>query len=147
MSRLSTVGREIQAKPMRGLHACRWYVDFFRDPVGCLCRAYRQIGPVAVAGQVVPGLGQERRHVFALGPDFNRQVLGDPATFRTTGQFLRGPAGSALRRVREGLTAMNGEKHRRQRQLILPLFTKERAANNFPTSYGPWDDAVVPLRQ
>jgi cytochrome P450 len=100
-------------------------VDFFQDPVGCLSRAYRRIGPVAVAGQVIPGLFRERRHALALGPEFNRQVFGDPVTFRTTGQVLRGPAGSAMRRVREGLTAMNGEKHRKQRQLILPLFAKK----------------------
>jgi cytochrome P450 len=36
-----------------------------------------------------------------------------------------GPRDSALRRIRHGLTAMNGEEHRQQRQLVMPLFTKQ----------------------
>jgi cytochrome P450 len=86
-------------------------------------RIYQRHGPVAALGSVV--FGEPRKpHVLAVGPEFNRQVLGDPSTFRTTGQFIRGPADSAQRRLRFGLTRMTGPEHKRQRQLVMPPFHK-----------------------
>jgi hypothetical protein len=51
-------------------------------------------------------------HLLAIGPELNRQVLGNPAVFRTTGQFIRGPENSAQRRIRYGLTRMTGDEHK-----------------------------------
>ena len=67
----------------------------------------------------------EQVHVLALGPDCNRQVLGDPALFRTTGQGLGGPRGSAQRRLRYGLTRSQRKYHDAQREFILPPFQKK----------------------
>lgn len=107
-----------------GLAAAREYIGFFRDPITCMRRIYQQHGPVAALGSVV--FGEPRKpHVLAVGPEFNRQVLGDPSTFRTTGQFIRGPADSAQRRLRFGLTRMTGPEHNRQRQLVMPPFHKK----------------------
>jgi cytochrome P450 len=107
-----------------GVAAAREYINFFRDPIGCMRRIYREHGPVAALGPVA--MGKPRKpHVLAVGPEFNRQVLGDPLTFRTTGQFLRGPANSAQRRLRFGLTRMSGPEHKRQRQLVMPPFHKK----------------------
>ena len=53
-------------------------------------------------------------HLVAIGPELNRQVLGNPAVFRTTGQFIRGPENSAQRRIRYGLTRMTGDEHKRR---------------------------------
>ena len=79
------------------------------------------VGPIA--------FGEPKKlHVLAIGPEFNRQVLGDPAKFRTTGQFIHGPNNSAQRRIRFGLTRMNGPQHKQQRQLILPPFHKKAVA-------------------
>jgi cytochrome P450 len=125
--------------PVRGPRALRWYVNFFRDPVACLTQALRRYGPVACVGNIIP-LPRERLHVLALGPDYNRQILGDPATFVTTGQVWPGQADSALRRIRYGLTRMNGQKHRQQRRLIMPLLS-----NRALTGY--WDDLVAVTRQ
>jgi cytochrome P450 len=76
------------------------------------------LGPIA--------FGEPRKpEVLAIGPDYNRQVLGDPSVFRTTGQFLRGPKNSAQRRLRHGLTRMTGPEHKRQRQLVMPPFHKK----------------------
>ena len=107
-----------------GLAAAREYIKFFRDPITCMRRVYKRHGPVAALGSVV--FGEPRKpHVLAVGPEFNRQVLGDPSTFRTTGQFIRGPADSAQRRLRFGLTRMVGPEHKRQRQLVMPPFHKK----------------------
>ena len=57
---------------------------------------------------------------LAVGPDFNRQVLGNSALLRTTGQTLCGPADSSQRRLRFGLTRMQGTQHKQQRQLVMP---------------------------
>jgi cytochrome P450 len=107
-----------------GLAAAREYINFFRDPITCMRRLYRQFGPLVSVGSIA--FGRPRKpHVLAVGPEFNRQVLGDPATFRSTGQFIRGPANSAQRRLRFGLTRSTGAEHKRQRQLVMPPFHKK----------------------
>lgn len=113
------------AKPVRGLCAGYWHVKFLQDPVACLCALYRRFGALCVGGSMVSFRRRERWNVLALGPEYNRQVLGEPTLFHTTAQTMSSPPDSALNRIRYGLTAMNGEKHRRQRQLVLPLFLKQ----------------------
>lgn len=114
----------VTTQPLRGLAAAREYIDFFRDPVGCMRSLYQWRGPIAALGPIA--FDQPRKlHVLAVGPEFNRQVLGDPTTFRTTGQFIRGPVHSAQRRLRFGLTRMNGPQHKQQRQLVMPPFHKK----------------------
>ena len=90
-------------------------------------RLHRRHGPLVALGPIAFG-EPKKLHVLAVGPEFNRQVLGDPAKFRTTGQFIHGPKNSAQRRIRFGLTRMNGVQHRAQRQLIMPPFHKKAVA-------------------
>lgn len=66
---------------------------------------YRQHGKVLGLGPVAFD-EPKKLHVLAVGPEFNSQVLSDPALFRPTGLLLRGPENSAQRRVRQGLTRM-----------------------------------------
>src|SRR5437588_11286635 len=108
------------------LAACE-YIHFFRDPIGCVRRLHRKRGKLVAPGPIACG-ERTRLHVLAVGPACNRQVLGDPAKFRTTGQFIHGPKDSAQRRIRFGLTRMNGPQHKQQRQLILPPFHKNAVA-------------------
>lgn len=107
----------------RGLNSFGWYLRFIRDSVGCLCDAYRR-SALCIADKALPWGKSQQKNVFAFGPEYNRLILGDTATFRTTPQTAGGPPGSALRRIRHGLTAMNGDEHRQQRQLVMPLFVK-----------------------
>jgi cytochrome P450 len=109
-------------KPMRGLAATHWYIRFFIDPVACLRKTREHYGQVAAFGSPLPVGQRERLHLVALGPDLNQFVLGQPDLFRTTGQTVAGPLGSAHRRIRFGLTAMNGSLHQEQRRLVLPAF-------------------------
>jgi cytochrome P450 len=110
---------------MRGLEAVPYYIAFFRDPIGCMREAYRKNGELTILGPVLPHEENRRLNVLAIGPEYNRQVLSDPELFRTTGQTLRGPDESAQRRVRFGLTRMQGATHKRQRKLVMPPFHKK----------------------
>src|SRR5262249_19203975 len=108
---------------LRGSRSVWWLTKFIRDPVGCLCDAYR-VAQLCVAHHALPW-GRPHKNVFAFGPDYNRAVLGDTATFHTTAQVAGGPQGSPMRRIRHGLTAMNGDEHRQQRSLVMPMFGKK----------------------
>ncbi len=118
------------ADPIRGWAACRWYAAFLRDPLGCLRETHRRYGTVTAFGEPVAWRERERFAVVALGPECNRQVFGDPALFRTTGQGVTGPRESAHRRLRYGMTRMQGERHRRQRELVMPAFQR-RAVDTY----------------
>ena len=112
---------------LTGARAAREYVQFFRDPIGCMRVLQQEYGSLVALGPIAFG-EPTKLHVLAIGPEFNRQVLGDPAKFRATGQFIHGPNNSAQRRIRFGLTRMNGPQHKQQRQLILPPFHKKAIA-------------------
>jgi cytochrome P450 len=110
---------------LRGAAAVPYYVAFFRDPIACMCDAYHKNGDITILGPVLPHEQIRRLNILSVGPEYNRQVLGDPELFRTTGQTLRGPDDSAQRRLRFGLTRMQGAKHKQQRKLVMPPFHKK----------------------
>lgn len=111
----------MNTEPITGLAAAREYLNLLRDPVASMRSLYQRRGPLVVLGPVAWG-EPVNLHVLGVGPEFNRQILGDPDRFRPTGLFLRGPKNSAQRRVRFGLTRMTGSQHRQQRQLVMPPF-------------------------
>ena len=109
---------------IRGLEALPYYVRFFRDSIGCMRDAHRKHGELTVLGHVLPH-EKNRLNVLISGPAYIRQVLGDPEYFRTMGQTLPGPENSAQRRLRFGLTRMQGAQHKQQRKLVMPPFHKK----------------------
>ena len=110
---------------LRGARAIPYYIGFFRDPIACMREAYRKNGDLTILGPVLPHEENRRLNILSVGPEYNRQVLGDPELFRTTGQTLRGPENSAQRRLRFGLTRMQGAQHKQQRKLVMPPFHKK----------------------
>ena len=89
----------VKAAQITGPATGQEYLRFFFNPVGCICRLYRQHGPVTALGRVA--LKQPRDSlIFAIGPEFNRLLFSDPDLFRLTGFILPGPRDSAQRRVR-----------------------------------------------
>src|SRR5438270_12369485 len=112
---------------LTGARAAREYVAFFRDPIRCMRELQRKYGSLVALGPIVFG-EPTKLHVLAIGPEFNRQVLGDPAKFRTTGQFIHGPNNSAQRRIRFGPTPMHGPPHTPQRPPTLPPCQKKAVA-------------------
>jgi cytochrome P450 len=86
--------------------------------------AYRREGPLTVVGKVLPFTRRERLYALAIGPEFNRQTLGDPALFRPSGPPRRWGSHDycALHRLSNALPRMTGQKHQQQRRLIMPPF-------------------------
>ncbi len=117
------------ARPLRGVTACRWFFKFLTDPLRCLRDAHKTFGNVAGLGEPIPRR-RERLYILALGTDNNRIVFSQPELFRTTGQGVSGRHGSALRRMRYGMTRIQGERHRNQRDLVMPAFQK-RAVDSY----------------
>ena len=131
--------------PITGFKAAREYLNFVRDPVAAMRSMHERYGPIVALGPAPVG-GTNRPHVLAIGPEFNRQVLGDPATFRPTGLLLRGPKDSAQRRVRFGLTRMTGAQHKEQRQLVMPAFHSTAVRTYHDQMVGVVSEIVEGLR-
>ncbi|MBK7947499.1 MAG: cytochrome P450 [Deltaproteobacteria bacterium] len=126
--------------PIGGLAAARIYLRLLNDPLATFLALADGPAPIRVVG--VPFRPGERRLVFVFGPALNRAVLSDPETFRTTGQGLSGPRGSALRRVRNGLTRTRGEKHRRLRAALLPKLQRRAVGAMAPRIAGILDEQL-----
>ncbi len=138
------IGSPQRVKVHRGPRVAFSYLRFFRDPVGAIVEAYRRYGPLSAFGDVVPGR-RGRLRVLALGPEFNRQVFGNPQLFRSTRLTVPGPSNSAHVRLSRGLTALNGDYHRIERKLAAPLFAKsasqafqEEITRRIDTSLASW---------
>jgi cytochrome P450 len=104
-----------------GLGAIFSAARFMADPIGTTQRLYDRFGPVAELNfPLGSDTGGALSFVFGIGPKYNERVLGDPATFRTSGIMMQGPKGSAQRRIRDGIVGMNGPKHVHYRKMLLP---------------------------
>jgi cytochrome P450 len=94
-------------------------LDFPADPIACMLRLYRTHGNIAALEE------DGQRIVFAFGPEYNRQLLGDVDTFYARFFALRGPKNSAQRRLTGALLSMNGAEHKRHRRLVIAPFQKK----------------------
>jgi cytochrome P450 len=96
-------------------------VRFFRDPVGMLLNLHRSYGAFAALGDRDPS------YVCMFDPAHYREVLSDPARFHNFADLpFPAPADSSAVRLLGGLTAMNGDTHKRHRRLMMPAFQKGR---------------------
>ncbi len=134
---MSTPSCHDPAPPLRGLKALMTAFQFVSDPIPVIRSVYQERGLIAAFGKINPLSRHERLVVMAIGPEYNRQILSDPDTFRARGIVLQGPRGSAHQRIRFGLLSMNAEQHLAQRKLMMPLFHIKRVEG-----YG---DAIVEL--
>jgi len=125
----------MRAAPLSGLAIGREYLNLARDPVAAMRSLYQRHGPIVALGSIALGK-PGRPHIVGAGPEFNRQVFGDTATFRSTGLILRGPPDSAQRRVRSGLTRMTGQEHREMRKLVMPPFHRHAVRSYRETMVG-----------
>ncbi|HEU4328884.1 MAG TPA: cytochrome P450 [Roseiflexaceae bacterium] len=110
-------------------------LSHFRDPVRSVSRRYAQFGPVSA---LVAG---DPWWVFALGTDFNHQILTDTKLFHSVVFFLPASDDSSLRRLFGGLLNMNGEQHHRHRKLMLPAFQRQSLSGYVPLML----DALLPI--
>lgn len=114
---------------LEGSQSWKWYWGFLRDPMACISAAHEQFGPVFALGRPLPFVGKSKKFVLALGSDANRHVLGQVDLFRPGGQVIRGPAGSAHQRMRNGILAMHGDEHRLHRRYMQPPFSRSMVSS------------------
>lgn len=101
-----------------------WYLRYTRDPLGALLDGQKRFGNVFAFSR--PSLRQRvHKHIFAIGPEFNRQVLSRPDAFRTCPMSPRAPAGSAMDRLRSGFQPANGAGTQLLRRMTQAPFTKQ----------------------
>ncbi|MDQ6911407.1 MAG: cytochrome P450 [Verrucomicrobiota bacterium] len=101
--------------------ATRWYVGFALDPLQTLARSYATHGPfLKLPYPRVLTKGTPRAFVVAIGPEFNREVLGNPTTWRPVNVGPPGPKNSAVRRLARGILGMTGRQHEHYRRLLVP---------------------------
>lgn len=118
---------------VKGIASWPWYRGFFQDPYACFNNMSKLHGNLFVLGNPIPLSGRGRQHVFAFGEEANKLVLSQPDVFRSGGQVIKGPRHSALQRLRAGIIAINGVKHRQHRKLMQPPFAKIAVASYVPT--------------
>jgi cytochrome P450 len=99
----------------------RRLVGFLDDPVGAVLelRAY---------GDVAAIVDQNPAIVGAFGPERVREVLTNAAVYHNPEDFFQGPPGSARDKMRAMIVTTNGDKHRRNRRLMMPAFQKSALA-------------------
>ena len=95
----------------------RRLVGFLDDPVGVVL-SLREHGDVAAVVDQNPAI------VCVFGPERVREVLTNPAVFHNPEDFFQGPKGSARDKMRSMVVTSNGEKHRRNRRLMMPALQR-----------------------
>jgi len=88
-----------------------------RDPLSVLLAAYEEHGPV-FAIRIFHAI-----HVFMLGPEANRFVL---VTDRDKFRWRDGSLGDLIPLIGDGLLTTDGEYHDRAREIMMPVFHRER---------------------
>src|SRR6185503_12325635 len=92
---------------------------FFADPIACMRSLHARYGAIAAVSDRDPSL------VCAFGAEYNRKVLSDAQLFHNWADLLfEVPKDSAPVRINQALPGMNGEVHRRQRRMMMPVFNK-----------------------
>ncbi|HZH78241.1 MAG TPA: cytochrome P450, partial [Archangium sp.] len=106
-------------RPLPLLGAKGNLLRFFSDPIGQLLRMHREFGEACTFTE------GDLSILCLFGPGYNQQVLSDRNLFQNdTRAFF--PLPKTAEQLLGGLTAMNGEVHRRQRKLMMPAFQKSR---------------------
>ena len=88
-----------------------------RDPLSVLLAAYEEHGPV-FAIRIFHAI-----HVFMLGPEANRFIL---VTDRDKFRWRDGSLGDLIPLIGDGLLTTDGEYHDRAREIMMPVFHRER---------------------
>src|SRR4030095_836374 len=92
--------------------AALWYLRLARDPLQAITGSYATHGPfLKLPYPCVRTKDIPRAFVVAIGPEFNRQVLGNPTVWRPMNVGPPGPRNSTVRRLNRGILGMGGPQH------------------------------------
>ncbi|HYO52790.1 cytochrome P450 [Archangium sp.] len=106
-----------RATPLLG--ATGNYIRFIADQL-------RWLTELSGYGPLVTLTRGTTRHLFIFHPDFNMQVLNNPALFHSLELWRTGPEDSSLRKLWTGLVTINGEVHKQHRRMMMPSFHKKK---------------------
>jgi cytochrome P450 len=115
---------------LTGAAAMRAGWRLLRDPITAMRENHAEYGPLIVMSDLLPFSGNVKLAalglplILAAGPQFNSEVLSNPAIWRPVAIFPGGPRNSAARRLGAGLARMNGARHAHYRRLMLPPLRK-----------------------
>jgi cytochrome P450 len=115
---------------LTGAGAVRVGWRLLRDPIRAMRQNHAEYGPLIVVSDLLPFTGSVKLAtmglplILAAGPEFNNEVLNNPAVWRPVGIFPGGPRNSAARRLGAGLARMNGPRHAHYRRLLIPPLRK-----------------------
>jgi cytochrome P450 len=110
---------------------------FARDPLPLLLDCYERFGPVFTIRIL------HSNAIFALGPEANHHLL--VANARNF-SWRDGHMGDLMPLLGDGLLTIDGEFHRRSRQIMLPAFHRERIAAAHATMEDEVTRALEPWR-
>jgi cytochrome P450 len=101
---------------------------FYRNPVAFMSKLYQDFGPLVRLSPGNNGALFFKSRIpgctfFALGTEFARDLLSQPDKFQT--RQPPAPETPTFRRLATNIFFTNGERHRQQRQLFMPAFTRE----------------------
>jgi cytochrome P450 len=102
---------------------------YTRDRVGHLTWLYEQFGDVVTLvrggnGNLFSTAPNCPGTVFAIGPQYNQEILSNPAVFQNS--IRTSLETTPLARLAAGIFTMNGDKHKQQRRLLMPAFQRKR---------------------
>ncbi|MFL5732803.1 MAG: cytochrome P450 [Chloroflexia bacterium] len=100
-------------------------LPILRDPVLGMLKLRQRYGDIVAFGQ------SPAAPVLIFGPEYNHQVLTNPALFYNLDVNsgvapIQMPRHTAAARLLSGVAGMNGEKHTHHRRLLMPAFHKKR---------------------
>jgi cytochrome P450 len=102
---------------------------YARDRVGHLTRLHETYGNVVALvrggnGNLFSTVPDCPGTVFAVGPQYNQEILSNPAVFQNS--IRTSLEGTPQARLAAGIFTMNGDTHKLHRRLLLPAFQKKR---------------------
>jgi cytochrome P450 len=115
---------------LSGPAAVRMGWRLLRDPISAMRQNHAEHGPLIVVSDLLPFTRNVKLAmlglplILAAAPEFNSEVLSNPAVWRPVGLFGGGPRNSATRRLGAGPARMNGPRHAYYRRLITPPLRK-----------------------
>jgi cytochrome P450 len=102
---------------------------YARDRVGHLTQLHEAFGEVVALvrggnGNLFSTAVDCPGTVFAIGPQYNQEILSNPAVFQNS--IRTSLETTPLARLAAGIFTMNGDKHKQQRRLLIPAFQRKR---------------------